>query len=315
MKILKKVFQILVCILLVPVIFLGCTSVYQLVKSFSDSRNLPEYGKKIPTDSGEMNVVVMGDQKETIVLLPGYGTPSPYLDFKSLAESMMQDYRVVIVEPFGYGLSGETDVPRTVTNMNKELHQCLQELGIDRYILSGHSIAGIYALNYANTYPKEVTGYLGLDTSVAWQIHGPDIPGWLNPALKYSGLYRFINTFFPKAVYLESLSEEENKQRSAIMQYVIANASMQDEGRRFKENLGAIQDMYFPENMPVLFLLSGESAQQDDYWIPEHEKLSNAVKKGKTMILEGGHYIHYQNEEQIAGIVKQFFGETNETVK
>lgn len=64
--------------------------------------------------------------------------------------------------------------------MNKELHQCLQALGIDRYVLAGHSIAGVYGLNDANTYPEEVTGYLGLDTSVAWQIHGPDIPGWLS---------------------------------------------------------------------------------------------------------------------------------------
>lgn len=315
MKILKKAGKILICILLVPVIFLGCTSVYQFIMRFSDDKNMPVYGKKISTDSGEMNVVVMGDQKETIVLLPGYGTPSPYLDFKSLAESMVQDYRVVIVEPFGYGLSKETDVPRSVANMNQELHQCLQALGIDRYLLAGHSIAGIYGLHYANTYPKEVTGYLGLDTSVAWQIHGPDIPGWLYPALKHSGLYRFINTFFAKVVYLESLSEEENKQRSMIMQTIIANASMQDEGRRFKENLEAIQDMYFPENIPVLFLLSSDSVQLDDYWLPEHEKLSNAVKKGKTMVLKGGHYIHYQNEEQIAEIVKQFFGETNETGK
>lgn len=262
-----------------------------------------------------MNVVVMGDKKETIVLLPGYDTPSPSLDFKSLAGSFMRNYRVVIVEPFGYGLSGETDVPGAVTNMNKELRQCLQTLGIDRYVLAGHSIAGVYGLKYANTYPEEVTGYLGLDTSVAWQIHGPDIPGWLYPALKYSGLYRFVNRFLSEAVYLEGLSEEENKQRGMIMQYMIANASMQDEGRRFKENLEEIQDMYFPETIPVLFLLSSESTQSDDYWLPEHEKLSNAVKKGKTMVLEGGHYIHYQNEEQIAEIVKQFLGETNETGK
>ena len=47
----------------------------------------------------------------------------------------------------------------------------------------------------------------------------------------------------------------------------------------------------------------------------ESGRIEGAVKKGKTMVLEGGHYIHYQNEEQIAEIVKQFFGETNETGK
>lgn len=62
-------FKVLICVLLVPVLFLTGTSVYQFIKSFSDSRNLPVYGKKIQTDSGEMNVVVMGDKKETIVFL------------------------------------------------------------------------------------------------------------------------------------------------------------------------------------------------------------------------------------------------------
>lgn len=293
MKILKKMFKIFLCILLVPVLFLGCTSVYQFIMSFSDTKRLPAYGKKIETDNGKMNVVVMGDKKETIVLLPGYGTPSPYLDFNSLAESLLPDYRVVIAEPFGYGLSGETKAPRTVANMNKELHQCLESLGIDRYILAGHSIAGIYGLHYANTYPDEVAGYLGLDTSVAFQIQESDIPGWLYPALKYSGIYRFASTFVPEAFDLESLNEEENEQQRAIMQHIIANASMQDEGRRFKENLGAIQDMYFPKDIPVLFLLSDQSTELDDYWLPEHQKLSDAVIKGKTMVLEGGHYIHY----------------------
>ena len=315
MKILKNIFKGFACLIIIIAIFLGCTSAYQLIMNHVDNKALPVYGQKIETENGDMNVVVMGDKEETIVLLPGYGTPSPYLDFKPLAETLSSDYRVIIAEPFGYGLSGETEAPRTVENMNKELHQCLETLGVDRYILAGHSIAGIYGLHYANTYPEEVIGYLGLDTTVACQIDGPDIPGWLYPALKHSGLYRFLSTFFPSALNLDILNEEENAQRRDIMLHVIANASMQDEGKRFKENLAAIQDMYFPQNIPVLFLLSDKSTNLHDYWISQHTKLSSAVTKGETRVLEGGHYIHYNNEEQITNIVKQFFGENNEKNK
>lgn len=318
MKLLKVLRKGFVGIVLAVVVFLGCTSAFQLIMEHFGDKTLPVYGQRLTTGSGEMNVVVIGDtggQKDTIVLLPGYGTPSPYFDFKALAENLMSDFRVIISEPFGYGLSGETQVPRTVENMNKELHQCLESLGIDRYILAGHSIAGIYGLHYANTYPEEVIGYLGLDTTVACQINGADIPGWLYPALKYSGLYRIATTFSPEALWLESLNEEENSQRIRIMQHNVANASMQDEGKRFKENLGAVQDMYFPEEIPVLFVLSDQSAEQDDYWIPEHTKLTDAVDRGETVVLEGGHYIHYNNEEKITNLVKQFFGGSDETIK
>lgn len=57
MKILKKMFKIFLGILLVPVLFLGCTSVYQFIMSFSDTKRLPAYGKKIATDNGKMNIV------------------------------------------------------------------------------------------------------------------------------------------------------------------------------------------------------------------------------------------------------------------
>ena len=42
------------------------------------------------------------------------------------------------------------------------MHQALSTLGIDRYVLAGHSVAGIYALEYTNTYPDEVQAFVGI---------------------------------------------------------------------------------------------------------------------------------------------------------
>lgn len=77
-----------------------------------------------------MNVLIQGDGKETIVLLPGYGTASPVLDFKPLVDELSPYYRVVVIEPFGYGLSDDTDKVRTSQNIVDEIHECLQKLNI-----------------------------------------------------------------------------------------------------------------------------------------------------------------------------------------
>ena len=42
---------------------------------------------------------------ETIVFMSGGGTCSPILDFKSLSSLLSSEYKIVVVEKFGYGFS------------------------------------------------------------------------------------------------------------------------------------------------------------------------------------------------------------------
>ncbi|MEG8036613.1 alpha/beta hydrolase [Sphingomonas sp. LR61] len=86
------------------------------------------------------------------------------IDFAPLVDRLQDTHRVVVVEPLGYGLSDGTDRPRTSANIVDEVHQALSTLGIDRYVLAGHSVAGIYALEYTNTYPDEVQAFVGIDS-------------------------------------------------------------------------------------------------------------------------------------------------------
>lgn len=140
-----------------------------------------------------MNVLIQGSGEQTVVLLPGQGTPTPALDFKLLIDEITPNYKVVVVEPFGYGLSDETEKERTTENIVSEVHEAVQQLGLDRYILMGHSIAGLYGATYVNTYPDEVLAFVGIDSSVPNQP-GMDVKLPLN-AMKFlqkSGLMRLV---------------------------------------------------------------------------------------------------------------------------
>ena len=129
---------------------------------------------------GHLNVYRHGETGPTIVMLTGYGTPAPALDFAPLIREL-EGYQVVVVEGFGYGYSDTEAPPRTIENITSELHEAVTALDLEEpYILLGHSIAGIYDLYYANQYPEEVSAVIGIDASLPGQING--LAGQGNPA-------------------------------------------------------------------------------------------------------------------------------------
>lgn len=311
MKIAKKIIKILglgclVVIFLIIVLLVLCAVYNYICRSNRKDVDI-SYGKRVSINGKSMNVVIEGDKDEAIVLLPGYGTASPALDFKRLAEELKSDYRVVIVEPFGYGLSDVADERRTIEAMAEELHECLQKLGIETYILAGHSIAGIYGLYYIQEYRDEVKGYVGLDTSVPYQISEGNIPTWIYPVLKISGIYQAGMNLVPESFMLPWLSQEENELLMQITWNNFGNKNIISEGKCFKKNLEKVQRMKYPDSLPVIFFLASQSVDEHDFWMREHEKMLEGVTYGEIVVLDGPHYIHHEYEAQIRQKLHEFW--------
>ena len=169
----RKIFKIIKWLVIVILILccMGITWNY-----FCKRREIPKiqaaYGKAVKVNGKKMTVEIAGLQAEetpVIVLLPGLGSPSPVLEFRPLAEELGKTCKVITMEPFGYGLSDPADTERSIENIVEELHACLEKIGVRRYYLMAHSISGLYSLYYANTYPEEVRGFIGIDSSVPKQ--------------------------------------------------------------------------------------------------------------------------------------------------
>jgi pimeloyl-ACP methyl ester carboxylesterase len=124
------------------------------------------------------------------VLLSGYGTPSPAVDFAPLIREL-DAFDVIAVEGFGYGYS-DLDVPdRTIENITSELHEVLAKLHVDEpVILVGHSAGGLYARYYANAYPDEVSAVIGIDpmaaTTSSLEVGTPSVKDAVIAALAWS---------------------------------------------------------------------------------------------------------------------------------
>ena len=174
-------------------------------------------GKNMIADvKGEENAI-------TIIVLPGWGSPSPVLEFLPLVDRLSERFRIITIEPFGYGLSDESGTERKLDTIVEELHECTKQLGCDQYYLMAHSLSGLYSLYWANMYPQEVQGFIGIDSSVPKQSDEEPFPismvalnklsAYLQKAKNVTGITRLQSISHPeKAIYADlsyEYTEEE----------------------------------------------------------------------------------------------------------
>lgn len=283
-----------------PVLALTTTSIVNVVATKSDLAAITPYGELVPVDGKQMNVVVSGTGDETIVLLPGLGTAAPGLDFEPLIAELDDTHRVIAVEPFGTGLSDQTDSPRTAANIAAEVHEALQQLGVDRYVLMGHSIAGIYALEYSELYPDELVAFVGIDSSV------PDQPGWDDPVptaglaqLRTLGLLRVLSAIGGDT-YAGLPYDEDTKEQMRFLTTKNSTApTLLDEMDRTPENFASVSGLTFPSTLPVLLFVVQDDSDVDG-WLELHEDQAASVDHGEVVPLDGEHYLHHTQSPQIA---------------
>lgn len=306
-KWLRRLLKVIAAIGIAIVVFIAVVFFVNLFSSKSEQAKLLPYGQSVAVDGKYMNVSTHGQGEETIVLLPGYGTAAPALDFKPLIEQLSPYYKVVVVEPFGYGLSDLTDKERSTENIVSEIHEALQSLHIDRYILMGHSISGLYSLDYVNKYPSEVSAFVGLDSSVPTlkeQKIGSSILKTLS-LLRESGFAR-LQLKLGDDPYAELPYDDQTKEQLKIMiRKNIYNSSQLNEAGSMYANFEAAEQLTFPKALPVIFFIQANHPVTDR-WIPEHEKQIKDSVHGKIVLFEADHYLYRTHSAEIVENLRMF---------
>ncbi|WP_236558418.1 alpha/beta hydrolase [Arthrobacter sp. 9V] len=278
---------------------LATTTVVNVVASEGESSRIESYGQRVAVDGGEMNVLVTGAGPENVVLLPGFGTSSPVLDFGPLVKDLATDHRVIVVEPFGYGLSDGTDRERTTENIVQEVHGALEALDVDRYTLMGHSIAGLYGIEYANRYPGEVTAFVGIDTSVPGQPGmDTEFPTGLMSTMKNLGLLRFISAL-SAASDLSGYTDHAREQMQMLSNRNSLSPTYLNEMGHIKSNFENALGTGFPKELPLLLFVVAENKQNPE-WLELHHRQAANVSNGTVVPLPGEHYLHHTHAGEIA---------------
>ncbi|WP_339099598.1 hypothetical protein IGL98_001402 [Enterococcus sp. DIV0840] len=210
------------------------------------------------------------------------------------------------MEPFGYGLSDDTDKVRPIENATSELHQALEQLNISSYHLVGHSISGVYSLAYINDYSNEVKSFIGIDSSLRTQGGADDNQGEVIKLLGQSGMYRLFFDVEPSFLNTPKLSKKDTELFKYISLKNIGNKATLNEGEVMQENFDKVAELRYPAQLPVLYFLASESVEPDDKWGPIHEDMIKDSQKSEIEILEGSHYLHHTQSGKIVKTINDF---------
>lgn len=282
-------------------------------------RKYPAPGLLVPVDGRNIHLLVKGQGNRTIVFLSGLGTYCPSIDYEPLLKRLEDGYRCVVAEPFGYGWSDDTLRPRTAENIVSELRRALTAGGFSPpYILLGHSISGIYLLHWAAAHPEEVQAVIGDDSSVPAQI---DIPGMaaqrrvspVMPILNRMGVFRILFKLGYRKEKIAHMCGGGTNNLNAVRALAGSNHNcfaLYDERRRITQNFTSAGKLRFPYDCRLLMLISlksiEETAKKGFDWPGEHRKQTGSVRDGRTVLLEGGHYLHWTHSEEMARKIREF---------
>ncbi|MNI39485.1 2-hydroxy-6-oxononadienedioate/2-hydroxy-6-oxononatrienedioate hydrolase [compost metagenome] len=306
-RVLYILLKVIVAIVIAILLFITIVYTVNKISSHSEQKRMEPYGQHVSVDGKQMNVFIQGQGEETVVILPGYGTAAPVLDFKPLISELISYYKVVVIEPFGYGLSDQTQKERSIANIVGEIHVALQSLHIDRYILMGHSISGLYSLGYVNQYPDEVRAFIGLDSSVP-SLSEQKVDSSVTEQIKW-----FRNLGFARlqlklsADPYEGLPYDEHtkEQLNIMIHKNMYNTTQLNEAVSMYSNFKAAEQLTFPPNLPVLFFVQANHPVTDQ-WIPEHGKQIAESVHGEMVLLDAGHYLYRSHPKEISKKIREF---------
>jgi pimeloyl-ACP methyl ester carboxylesterase len=303
---------------------LAISTISNAIITRAEKKKYPAPGKLVTVHGDKMHVYSQGTGDKKIVLLRGFGTPDPALDFKYLMEKLSAQYTVIAVEYFGCGWSDRTDAPRTLSNFVEETREALKLAGFaPPYILMPHSISGIYTLYYVHTYPEEIEAIIGLDTAfpalysmmVETKMRNTYPLSSLGSGpmefLRVAGLLRVILQLMRKqldAVKIGSFSAADMSLDRTMILWNYGNPNMIDESNRMLDNYRAAQNMEIPTNIPTAFILADSNVEASARrlkldWKKHHEDQVAGNVYGKVIVLAGSHYIHYNHADDIKWMV------------
>lgn len=308
----KKWGKTILIILGIIVIFLLAVFINHRIQLHKESKLLTPLGQIVEVDGHNMSIYTEGTGEKTIVFMSGGGTCSPILDFKSLYSLLSDEHRVVVVEKFGYGFSDVLDKEREISSILEDTRTALKAAGVEApYILCPHSMSGIEALYWAQQYPEEVTGIIGLDMAVpkAYEDYEINIP-----VLKLSqfaaniGITRILpGVAESDAIKYGTLSDEEKELYRAIFYSRTATTTMMNEVYNVKENAKIVEAGEIPQIPMLLFVSNGlGTGWNEEAWRKYQIEYAQMVENKTVIEMDCPHYLHDYQYEMISEEINNF---------
>lgn len=309
----RKVVNIILIFFAVILLVLVIMSIYHHIRLGIDETTIEPIGTIVNVDGYNMNIYIEGEKKSendpTIVLLSGSGVTSPIYDYKVLYSKISVNYKVAVVEKFGYGYSDVSGISRDVETMVEENRKALAESGESApYVLMPHSMSALEAIYWAHKYPSEVQAIVGLDMAV------PD--SYTNDNME-SITFMKIGVFFGfhrfKIFNLISdlgITEKEYEQNKFLNYRNSLNMDVYNECKVVLKNADTVRNMDI-SNIPMLMFTTNLGSNSSDEvwsgnWVAAQDNFAAKLNECIQIKYDCSHNVHYYKSEEMSATILEF---------
>lgn len=306
-KILVKSLKVILIIFAIIVLLVIISFVRHKICSSNEKDLLTPLGDLVEVNGHNMSIYAEGDGDTTLVFMSGSGTCSPILDFKSLYSLLSKDYKIVVIERFGYGFSDVVDENRDIDTILSETRMALDKAGIKGpYVLCPHSMSGLEALYWAQNYPEEVEAIVGLDMAVPGYYDEMNISIPIMKLGQYGatlGITRWIPSLAESdAIKFGLLSDKEKEIYRAVFYQRTATVTMINEAKIVKENANTVKENGIPQVPMLLFISNGSGGTgfTKEMWRTIPKEYISGYDNASYIELDCPHYVHDYEYEEIS---------------
>ncbi|HEY5116398.1 MAG TPA: alpha/beta fold hydrolase, partial [Nakamurella sp.] len=147
-------------------------------------------GQLIDVGDHRLFLSCSGSGEPTVIMEPGLGETSAAWGL--LAPTVAEHTRVCVYDRAGRGRSEPSPAPQDGDQIAADLHTLLDRAGITGpLVMAGHSLGGLYVLDYTARYPEQVAGMVLVDATPPTAFTAlPDYPAFYD-------MYRIATGLFP----------------------------------------------------------------------------------------------------------------------
>lgn len=178
---------------------------------------------------------------QILVLLPGFCESLSIWD--AIVPAISKTCHVIAIDLPGFGGSSHITAPTSINQAARQIHQLVQSLNVEQYIVAGHSLGGYISFELARLYPDAVLG-IGLIHSTAFTDDDDKIKSRKKVIefVRNRGVEVFINSFVPQ-LFADKMSPNitavinlaKNTPIQSLINYTLAMIEREDSTNTLSE--------------------------------------------------------------------------------
>ena len=262
-------------------------------------------GKHVTVSGHNLHLYIQGRQDApAIVFMAGHCTVAPVYDFKVLYEKLLPDFKVIVIEKYGYGYSDIWESSCDIDSLVSIQRQALalaQETG--PYVFAPHSMSGLEAIRWKQLFPQEVAGSIGMDmaTPLSFSVWSEeDIKKNSTPHARFEG-FRLDSVL--TSLNNRALTDDEKTQHQLLKKRNAFNICCINEAKEVLKNARIIDAAGSISCPTLMFSSNGEDQERD--WVANQQRFAAAMG-AKLIQYDCGHYIHHFKSDEMRKEITEF---------